>query len=65
MGSHHHKQKLRKRRRKYLRVLSAIVAVVLLFLGTGELFQGSSIIGIVVIGFSSVLLFLAFTIKAK
>ncbi|HDP68523.1 MAG TPA: hypothetical protein ENN20_08500 [Candidatus Marinimicrobia bacterium] len=65
MVSHHHRKKIQRRRKKLLRILSAIMAVVLMFLGTGELFQGSSVLGVALVGIAAVLLFLVFAIKIK
>jgi len=36
-----------------------------MFLGTGELFQGSSVLGVALVGIAAVLLFLVFAIKIK
>jgi len=63
MPSHHHKQKIKRRRRRYLKILCALCGVIFLFFGTGELFQGSSIVGIALIGMASILLFVTFTMK--
>lgn len=63
MVSHHHRKKIQRRRKKLLRILLAILAVVLMFLGTGELFQGSSVVGVALVGIAAMLLFLVFAIK--
>ncbi|MBU0711075.1 hypothetical protein KJ762_15675 [bacterium] len=65
MGSHHHKQKIRRRRRLFLRIFCAVTGVLFLFFGTGELFQGSSIIGVALIGTAAVLLFFTFTMRVS
>ncbi|MDO9548267.1 MAG: hypothetical protein Q7J65_04810 [Candidatus Marinimicrobia bacterium] len=63
MGSRHHKHKIRRRRLLSLRIFCAVAGVIFLFFGTGELFQGSSIIGVALIGTAAVLLFFAFTMQ--
>ncbi len=65
MSSHHHKQKIRRRRKMILRVLCAVLGIVLLFFGTGEIFQGSTIMGIALVAVASVLLMIVFTIKSS
>gem|GEM_PF-2239976 len=63
MTSHHHKHKIKLRRLRLLQVLCMILSGFLLFFGTGEMFQGSSITGIVMIGLAAILIITALSIK--
>lgn len=63
MVSRHHKQKIRRRRLRFLRIICGVTGAVFMFFGIGELFQGSSILSVALIGTAALLLYIAFSMR--
>jgi hypothetical protein len=61
--SHHQRQKQRQRVRLVLKIILGIIAPFFLFFGVGELFQGSLVMGVVILLLGAVSLFLTISIK--
>lgn len=48
-----------------LRIVLAFVAVIFMFLGIGELLQGSAMVGAALVGIATLSLFAVFAIKTR